>query len=182
MDQELLSFLENALQTSGFFQWGLLPKEALTFSPEVRGMCAANRCGCYGKTWACPPAVGTLEECRAQCDPYSHLLLFSCKYDLEDSFDFEGMTEAGLRFKQQADALDALIAPRLSSYLLFSNESCHRCSTCTYPNAPCRFPESLHPSLEGYGFQVSVLAGKAGINYINGANTVTYFGGIMFSF
>lgn len=97
MDQELLSFLEGALQTSGFFQWGLLPKEALTFSPEVRGMCAVNRCGCYGKTWACPPAVGTLEECRTQCEPYSHLLLFSCKYDLEDSFDFEGMTEAMLR-------------------------------------------------------------------------------------
>ena len=65
-------------------------------------------------------------------------------------------------------------------YLLLSNEGCKRCEKCTYPDAPCRFPDKLFHSLEGYGFIVSELAKMAGISYINGENTVTYFGAVMF--
>ncbi|HJA66742.1 MAG TPA: DUF2284 domain-containing protein [Candidatus Mediterraneibacter cottocaccae] len=57
--------------------------------------------------------------------------------------------------------------------------SCRKCGKCTYPDAPCRFPERTHGSLEGYGIMVSELAGQAGIRYINGTNTVTYFGGLL---
>ncbi|HIV13348.1 MAG TPA: hypothetical protein IAA63_09455 [Candidatus Pullilachnospira stercoravium] len=53
------------------------------------------------------------------------------------------------------------------------------CSECTYPEAPCRFPDRSHGSIEGYGIMVSDLANQAGINYINGANTVTYFGALL---
>jgi hypothetical protein len=37
------------------------------------------------------------------------------------------------------------------------------------------------PSLEAYGINVSELAKAAGMNYINGQNTVTYFGAVLFS-
>ena len=46
-------------------------------------------------------------------------------------------------------------------------------SGCTLP-----IPEQAHGSLEGYGILVSGLAGQAGIRYIIGKNTVTYFGGL----
>ena len=39
----------------------------LTFSPEVRGMCASGRCKRYGKCWSCPPACGTRREVLALC-------------------------------------------------------------------------------------------------------------------
>ena len=29
---------------------------------EVRDMCTADRCGCFGKNWACPPHCGTVEQ------------------------------------------------------------------------------------------------------------------------
>ena len=64
--------------------------------------------------------------------------------------------------------------------LLLSNEGCGRCARCTYPDAPCRFPELLHHSLEGYGWIVKELADAAGIRYHNGPNTVTYFGALLF--
>ena len=35
-------------------------------------------------------------------------------------------------------------------------------------------------SLEGYGFIVNELATEAGIRYNNGANTVTYFGALLY--
>jgi hypothetical protein len=37
------------------------------------------------------------------------------------------------------------------------------------------------PSLEAYGINVSELAKSAGMKYINGQDTVTYFGAVLFS-
>ena len=63
---------------------------------------------------------------------------------------------------------------------ILSNESCGRCAECTYPDAPCRFPEELYHSIEGYGLNVSELAGQAGIRYMNGPSTVTFFGAVLY--
>jgi len=54
-------------------------------------------------------------------------------------------------------------------FLLLSNEGCIRCKSCTYPDAPCRFPDKLYPSLEGYGILVTELAKKAGLNFTTAA-------------
>ncbi|MDR0593549.1 MAG: DUF2284 domain-containing protein [Bifidobacteriaceae bacterium] len=37
---------------------GLLDAATLAPKPEVYEMCAANRCGQFGKNWMCPPALG----------------------------------------------------------------------------------------------------------------------------
>ena len=59
---------------------------------------------------------------------------------------------------------------------------CGVCDTCAKrTNEPCRFPEKAMPSLEAYGVNVSELARSAGMKYINGQNTVTYFGAVLFS-
>ena len=107
-------------------------------------------------------------------------MVFSRAYKLEDSFDFEGML-AGLRnFKELVDRFQQNLSNILSEYVLLSNEGCGRCLSCTYPDAPCRFPHLLHHSLEGYGFVVNELAAEAGMHYNNGTNTVTYFGALLF--
>ena len=41
-------------------------------------------------------------------------------------------------------------------------------------------PELLFPSVEGFGIHVGQLAQKAGLTYINGENTVTYFGVLLY--
>ena len=89
----------------------------------------------------------------------------------------EGMTQ----FKMVCRNIDRQIRDYLKDFLILSNEGCDMCTECTYPDAPCRFPEQAHGSLEGYGILVSELAGQAGIRYINGKNTVTYFGGLAFN-
>ena len=169
---------EIALQ-SGLYQAEYLPVHELVFYPEIRSICEGNTCRSYGTSWACPPAVGTIDECRERVLQYDRMLLFSKKYELEDSYDFPGMKAGLLDFKDAVDVFDRNIRGLLQDYLLLSNEGCGRCTSCTYPHAPCRFPELLHHSIEGYGFVVGELAKKANIRYNNGANTVTFFGALL---
>ena len=111
---------------------------------------------------------------------YEKMLLFSIKYDLENPFDVEGMQNAMFSFKGSVDIFDEKLKVFLLDYLLLSNEGCGKCTKCTYLDAPCRFPEYLHHSIEGYGFNIYELAKAAKIKYNNGENTVTFFGGVFF--
>lgn len=177
---DIFSKLKEAAAECGFTETGYIKVNALRYYPEIRKICQGNSCRNYGASWACPPAVGTLEECKARVEQFGNMLLFSKKYDLEDSFDFEGMT-AGLQdFKNTVDLFEKKLKGTLPVYQLLSNEGCGRCTECTYPDKPCRFPHLLHHSLEGYGFIVTELAGQAGIRYHNGADTVTFFGALLF--
>lgn len=173
------------LDRLGFTQQGLLNINELTYYPEIRDICATDQCRCYGKSWSCPPAVGTLEECRQRIESFDTMILFSLKTELEDSFDYEGMMEGAAAFKDLVSQLQTQLPSLLTSssaasrYLLMALAGCKRCGTCTYPDAPCRYPESMFHSLEGYGFDVHLLAEAAGIKYNNGPNTVTYFGAVL---
>ena len=143
-------------------------------------MCEDNVCGRYKKSWACPPAIGTLEECEARCLSYSHMLVFNQVFALDDSFDYPGMLNGMEQFGHICHNINTLAKQYFTDYFLLGNEGCNTCGTCTYPDAPCRFPDQLHPALEGMGLYVYKLAEQAGMNYINGKNTVTYFGGLLF--
>ena len=172
--------LQEIMDEAGAFQFGIVDTADIIFSEEVRKMCEDNVCQKYGTTWACPPALGTVDECRERCLRYRKMLVFSGKYDLDDSFDFEGMTEALDTFKGVSRNLEKAVKPCMSDYLLLANEGCGYCESCTYPDNPCRFPDRVFGSVEGYGIFVNKLAKTAGINYINGANTVTYFGALLY--
>ena len=47
--------LDALARENGFSRWGELNMDALVPLDAVREMCAADRCGCYGRNWACPP-------------------------------------------------------------------------------------------------------------------------------
>ena len=177
---DILSKISELTFDCDFLECGFVKVENLKYHPEVRTICEGNACRNYGTSWACPPAVGTIAECRARVAQYDTMMIFSRAYRLEDSFDFEGMISGLHDFKHLVDRFQLNLSNILSDYLLLSNEGCGRCSSCAYPDAPCRFPHLLHHSLEGYGFVVNELASQAGIHYNNGTNTVTYFGALLF--
>ena len=176
----MLTQILDLTKTLPLFQYGVVNPSQIAFRQDIRELCRANVCRQYGKTWACPPGVGTVEECRDRCLQYDTLLVFTGKYLLEDSFDYEGMQQGHKAFKALARQLEAAVKPRLADYLLLSNEGCDLCESCTYPTASCRFPHRLHHSIEGYGILVSDLANQAQVAYHNGENTVTYFGALLF--
>ena len=173
------TIIEETASQIGFTEYGYVPISQLNYSAAVRKICEGNSCRNYGASWACPPAVGTLDECRKRIAQYNTMMLFTKKYTLDSSFDFEAMGEGLRDFKKAVDRFHRNLD--LPSFLLLSNEGCGRCTKCTYPDEPCRFPNLLHHSLEGYGFVVNELAKEANIRYNNGPNTVTFFGALLFN-
>jgi predicted metal-binding protein len=177
----VIETLSKLIKKTDVFQYGFISPSEIEYRQNIREICKDNSCGQYGKTWACPPAVGTVEECRKRCVKYNTMLVFTGIFLIENPFDFEGMMRGLLDFKQIAYNLEFMVKPHLNKYLVLSNEGCGICKTCTYPNTSCRFPERLHHSIEGYGILVSELAEKAGVNYNNGEDTITYFGSLLFN-
>ena len=71
MDREKL---ERQMAALPIVQYIFFETEELVFTRRVRTVCETD-CAQYGKSWACPPAVGTVEECRARCLQYPDGLL-----------------------------------------------------------------------------------------------------------
>lgn len=152
----------------------------IVFHSDYREICSQNVCRCYGTSWACPPGVGTQEECIARLRSYEKMILFSRAYQLEDSFDIEGIQESGSDFRERVELFAQKVNPHLPHYLMMANGGCHKCNPCTYPDAPCRFPDQVFHSMSSYMFTVSAVAKQAGLIYNNGPDTVTFFGAILF--
>ncbi len=162
-------------------QFGFTTTDRLVINQGVRDLCVMNSCGRYGSSWACPPAVGTVEECRDRIIQYKNVFVYSTLHELEDSYDFEGMM-AG---KDDHEAISKNVADCFRTLwpgelLILSGDGCTRCKKCTYPDAPCRFHGEIFPTVESHGIEVYRLAQTVHINYINGKDTVTYFGCILY--
>ena len=147
-----------------------------------REMCRANYCGNYGKNWTCPPHVGEIDDLMAELKTYSYALVYQTVSDLEDSYDFEGMMEAGKNHgKLMMRLRKELEGEAISRSLHLGAGGCRVCERCAGRDGePCRHPDLAVASLEAYGVNVSKLASSAGMNYINGKDTVTYFGAVLF--
>ena len=73
----------------------IIDPSTIAITDEIRSICEKNGCGRYGTNWCCPPGIGTLPELRERVAGFAKGLLFQCIRPLEDSFDLEGMEEAG---------------------------------------------------------------------------------------
>ena len=146
-----------------------------------RDMCASNYCGMYGKCWMCPPDVGEIDVLMAEVKKYSYALVYQYVGTLEDSFDIEGMAEAKKVSYKIAHSLRNMMNAENTKCLHLGAGGCGACKKCSkVEKKPCRHPDLAMPSLEAYGINVSKLAESAQMKYINGPDTVTYFGAVLF--
>lgn len=183
MIAEPMERLTASARACGADRAAVIPGSEVVTDPVFREMCAANACGVYGRCWTCPPDVGEIGELIASLAAYDSVLVYQTVSPLEDSFDFEGMTEARHRHYGVSRALDdALRADAPARLLHLGAGGCGVCEVCAKrTNEPCRYPDRALASLEAYGVNVSALAKAAGMRYINGQNTVTYFGAVFFT-
>ncbi|MBE6631320.1 MAG: DUF2284 domain-containing protein [Ruminococcaceae bacterium] len=149
---------------------------------RFRDICASNACGMYGNCWTCPPDAGDIDELMASLENYTSAIVYQTVGELEDSFDFEGMQEAGEKHNLLVRAVRKLFdSKEIGVGLHLGAGGCRICTVCAKrTNEPCRYPDLALSSLETYGINVSQLAETAGMKYINGSNTVTYFGAVFF--
>ena len=143
-------------------------------------MVCEMECPRYGKTWACPPAVGTVEECRERCLTYPQGLLIST---LSEVNDVANMEEA-LATRPGHEKITRQVAKLLEDQGLevygLSSESCGVCENCTYPHDQCRHKDKMMPCVESHGIIVTALAEKYGVEYAFGSQIVTWFSLLLF--
>lgn len=173
---------EKALRL-GAFRAEIVNAADVPTDAAFRAMCESNACGNYGQNYTCPPLAGPIDTLMAKLKSYKSVLVYQTVSELEDSFDFEGMMEAGNVHNRLAQRLwDLTDEAGLTDVLHLGAGGCRLCPVCAKrTNELCRRPGRAMASLETYGVNVSQLAKLAGMKYINGQDTVTYFGAVLFN-
>ncbi len=175
-NEEILS----AASAARFGHTGFLVPADLAFLPEVREMCASGRCGKYQHCWTCPPGCGTLEEMKARATAYAKGVLVQTTGTLEDDFDVDAMLGTERIHKERFLHFTQWFRDQTLQCMPMSAGACTICQQCTYPDAPCRFPDRAIPSMEACGLMVSDVCVQAGLAYYYGPRTVTYSSCILF--
>jgi len=158
----------------GFSHSARLDVTTLEFMQEVRDMCNADQCDRYGTSWSCPPACATLEEMRERVRAYSGGLLVQTVGELEDSYDWDGIMEAGARQKTNFAKMWSELEKEYDDVLAMGTGACKLCEACTYPDAPCRFPDRMEVSMEACGLFVSKVCTDNGLKYNYGQNKIAF--------
>lgn len=176
MDIEKLALLQGAENV------GTVNVCDIVFYEEFRKACESNACGMFNRCWMCPPHVGEIGELIARAKTYKTAIVYQTIHEIEDSYDIEGMLESGEKHNKMAHRINDVLCTEINrgDFLHLGAGGCKMCTTCAKrEEKPCRFPERAMASLESYGIAVSDLAKHSGMKYINGENTVTYFGAVL---
>ena len=177
MDQTLLW---EQLQELPLYFYDFIDPNDLEFSDRIRWICE-HECPMYGKTWACPPAVGSVAECAEKCGKFNRCLLISTITEVADIANIDET----LATRPNHEAVTAQVAQILRSqgvepYVL-STEACTICEYCSYlEGKPCRHPEKMHPCVESHGINILPLLENLGLNFQYGENVVTWFSLLFF--
>ncbi len=158
----------------GFSYAAELKMDTVELLPEVRQMCENNTCRAYGKSWVCPPACGTLEECAGRLKKYTCGILLQTVGEIEDWMDYEGMMETEKKHKETFERYVQKLRKQVPELLPVGSGGCRICAQCTYPESSCRFPDRSFTSMEAYGMEVSRICKKNGLEYNYGPGKIAY--------
>ena len=128
MDKEL--FLAKLQELPLYFCDFIDPKK-LEFSLRIRWICE-NECPMYGKTWACPPGVGTVAQCEEKCGGYTDCLMISTITEVADITNIYETLATRPDHEAVTDQVSELMkAEGVTPYIL-STEACAICERCAY--------------------------------------------------
>ncbi len=172
MDKELL---EAQLSELPLYMYAWIDPEGLEFSSRIRYICQAE-CPMYGKTWACPPAVGEVDACKCRCLQYKNCLMVGTITEVEDISNIEVTLATRPDHEAVTDQVLQLLRQQGIEPFVLSTEACAICERCAYLDGqPCRFPEKMHPCVESHGINLIPTLEENGLEFIYGENIVTWY-------
>ena len=167
--------LEMRLSELPLYQYAFVRTEDLMFSERIRWICE-HECPMYNRTWACPPAVGSVEDCQARCLAFEDALVIATITEVSDIANIEETLATRPEHEEITREVLELVQQQAQQTMVLSTEACAVCESCAWPDAPCRFREKMFPCVESHGIVVTDLAEKAGIDFFaDGGNLVTWF-------
>ena len=171
MDMELLERQLAELPLYGYF---FIDPRGLEFSDRIRWICE-HECPMYNRTWACPPAVGPVADCREKCLKYENCLMIATITEVEDIADInETLATRPEHEKITNQVRDLMREQGVWPYIL-STEACTVCERCAWLDGqPCRLPGKMHPCVESHGINLIPTLEENGIEFQFGANVVTW--------
>ena len=171
MNKELL---EEKLAELPLFTYTWIDPAALEFSQRIRWICE-NECPMYGKTWACPPGVGSVPECQGKCLSYKNCLMIATITEVEDITNIQLTLATRPEHEAVTNQVGALLQEQgLKPYIL-STEACSLCRRCAILDGEaCRMPDKMHPCVESHGINVIPVLEQCGIEFQYGENVVTW--------
>lgn len=177
---QLASFPDLALRL-GATRAAIIKVADIQFSESFRHQCGMNTCGKFGTNWMCPPAVGPFEDLKKQVLAFEKGLVIQTVYQLEDSFDYEGMMNAlnihDDVFRRILHEVKNILGDL--PLLPLNAGVCRFCEKCTYPDKDCIFPDEALASVEAFGIDVTALVTACSMPYNNGQASVSYVGMIL---
>ena len=172
MDKGLL---EQQLSQLPLYIYANIDPAGLEFSDRIRYICTAE-CPMYNKTWACPPAVGAVPECKAKCLAYENCLLIGSITETEDISNLEATLATRADHEQLTNHVRQLLRAQGVEPYILSTEACAICERCAWLDGqPCRYPERMHPCLESHGINIIPTLESLGLEFQYGKNIITWY-------
>lgn len=170
MDKEKL---EQQLAQLPLYQYAFIRTEELVFTERVRKICE-RECPMYGRTWACPPAVGSVEDCKKRCLAYPEALVITTITEVSDIANLQETLDTRAPHEAVTREAAAFVREQAADVMVLSTEACAICEQCAYPDGPCRHADKMYPCVESHGILATEIAEKYGIDFFDG-NVVTWF-------
>lgn len=171
MDREIL---ERQLAELPLYQYAFIRTRDLKFSQRIRWICE-HECPMYNTNWACPPAVGSVEACKARCMAFEEALIIATVTEVGDISDMAQTLSTRPAHEEITRQVLERVRAQARETLVLSTEACAICQHCSWPEAPCRHPERMFPCVESHGIVVTALAEYMDIDFYAEGNLVTWF-------
>lgn len=171
MNRELL---EEKLAELPLYIYDFLSPEELDFTSRIRWICE-NECPMYGQTWACPPGVGSINQCKGMCLSFENCLMISTIAEVADITDIQETLATRPDHEALTNEVRDMMREMGTDPYILSTEACAICERCAYLDGkPCRYPEQMHPCVESHSINVVPMLEKRGLEFQFGANVVTW--------
>ena len=174
-------FLEEKLAELPLYLYADIDPAKLEFTDRIRWICE-HECPMYGKTWACPPGVGTVEECSGKCKSYNSCLMIGTITETENIGDMEETLRTRPEHEAITNQVRQMFREQGTEPYILSTEACAVCDRCAILDGlPCRLPGRMHPCVESHGINLIPTLEENGLEFQYGGNIVTWYSLLFFN-
>lgn len=143
--------IEGMIRENGYDDFKWISGKEVVVSHWPRFKCTFG-CPSYGKKGTCPPAVPSIEDCRAFFNEYEHIAVLHLPKKLdapEDRKEWSRKTNIKLLKLEK----EAFLLGYPKAFLLFMDE-CRICEECTGNRLDCQHLHLARPCPEALGVDV----------------------------
>ena len=173
--------MEQALSDLPLYSFFYADPNSIEFSDRIRHICKTE-CPMYGKTWACPPAVGEVADCKKKCLSYEKCLVIGTIVEVADITDIQETLSTRFDHEKLTNQVRDLFREQGVQPYILSTEACAVCDRCAYLDGlPCRMPGKMHPCVESHGINIIPTLEQNGLDFFYGGNIVTWYSLLFFN-